>query len=251
MVQSDKGAWIVKRFDGESTQTIENYYTTNLDRGVTPTNPLINSTTTTNKYTSLLEKTQSTFSIQAFYKDTFAPTHYDIESDSFIVDDVAAFSTNLNQEFNSDTNTIQDKVLLAQILQTQGSGLNIDKKEILNAVSNPITKTLIKETIYNRDVLLGTDDKKHKILLAKGDDALQSGTGIDTFYFRRGDDTLQGGSGDDVLQTSNDKNKILQNDRYRRCVTLDVTQIRYNNVVYKNERINIVNDLNFNEREVV
>ena len=40
---------------------------------------------------------------------------------------------------------------------------------------------------------------------------------------------------DDVLQTSNDKN--------RRCMTLDVTQIRYNNVVYKNKQINIVNNL--------
>ena len=210
MAQADKEAWIVKQFDGESTQTLENYYTTNLDKGTTPTNPLTTSTTTSNKYTTLLEKTQSTFSIQAFYKDEFAPTHYDLESDSFIVDDTPAFNANLSQEFNSTVNTIQEKVLLAQLLQTQGTTLDIDKKEILNAVNNPITQALIKETLYNRDIVLGTptddvvktDDNKHQILLGKGDDVLQSGTGIDTFYFRRGD-------GSDIIQDAGGIDKLV------------------------------------------
>ena len=210
MLQSDKEAWIVQNFDGESTQTLENYYITNLDKGITPTDSLTNSTITSNKYTTLLEKSKSTFSIQAFYKDTFAPTHYDLQNDSFIVDDAAAFNINLSTEFNSTTNTIQEKVLLAKILQTQGTTLNIDKKEILGAVSNPVDKALIKETLYNRDIVLGTseddviqtDDKKHKILLGKGDDALQSGTGIDTFYFRRGD-------GSDVIQDAGGIDKLL------------------------------------------
>jgi hypothetical protein len=36
MQEADKEAWIVKRFEAESTKTIEDYYTTNLDNGKTP-----------------------------------------------------------------------------------------------------------------------------------------------------------------------------------------------------------------------
>ena len=210
MSKSDKETWIVKRFDGESTQRLENYYTTNLDKGSIPTTPLTAASTVThNKYTTLLEKTQSTFAIQAFYKELFAPTHYDLESDSFIIDDATSFYTNLTQEFNSTTKTIQDKVALAKLIQMQRTGLSIDTGELLNTITNPTTKTLLKETLYGRDVILGsndddvvqTDDKKHTILLAEGDDVLQSGKGIDSFYFRRGDgnDLIQDAGGIDRL----------------------------------------------------
>jgi len=109
MQEADKEAWIVKRFEAESTKTIEEYYTTNLDNAKSPNKAITSSTTLANKYTSLTDKLQSTFTIQAFYKDEFAPTHYDLASDSFIIDDATAFNTNIADYFNNDTHTIQEK----------------------------------------------------------------------------------------------------------------------------------------------
>ncbi len=216
MQESDKKAWIVKRFEGESTQDIENYYTNNLDNNKLPSRPISSSATITNKYDRLKEQLQSTFAIQTFYKDEFAATHYDLESDSFIIDDAAAFNTTITEYFNSSQNSIQDKLLLARTIQRESFGLQADTKTILNAINNPITKEFVKDTLYQREVILGTQDddvmqttdSKSEILLAQGDDALQSGRGNNTFYFRRGDgsDTIQDAGGVDKLVFDTDIN---------------------------------------------
>jgi len=228
MQEADKEAWIVKRFEAESTKTIEDYYTTNLDNAKTPNKAITSSSTISNKYDSLKDKLQSTFTIQAFYKDEFAATHYDLASDSFIIDDATAFNTKIAEYLNSTTNTIQEKILLAKTMQREQFGLQADTKEILNAVNNTITKDLVKDTLLQREVILGTSeddilvttDTKSKILLDAGDDILQSGKGNNTFYFRRGDgnDTIQDAGGIDKLVfdvniNANDVIVKLENNR--------------------------------------
>ena len=149
-------------------------------------------------YTTLLKKAQSTFTILAFYQDEFSDTHYDIDTDKFIIDDSEAFNQKMKEYFNSTTKTIEEKLYLAKVMQMQGSGVNFDVDRVTDSIDNEIIKTFVKDMFMQRIVTIGTAE-------------------------------------DDVLQTSNDKN--------RRCMTLDVTQIRYNNVVYKNKQINIVNNL--------
>jgi len=111
MTQSDKQAWITERFLAKDflTSKIESYYETNLSNLTIPTKAIVNNEKANTSYTTLLNKTQSTFTI-AFYQDEFSDTHYDIDTDTdkFIIDDEAAFNTKIAEYFNSTTKTIKN-----------------------------------------------------------------------------------------------------------------------------------------------
>jgi len=92
MAQTDKQAWITERFLAKDflTSKIENYYETNLNNSTIPTKAVVNNEKANTSYETLLTKAQSTFTILAFYKDEFSDTHYDIETDKFVIDDKEA-----------------------------------------------------------------------------------------------------------------------------------------------------------------
>jgi trimeric autotransporter adhesin len=215
MHQSDKEAWIAERFsakDNFSTK-IEDYYKNNLNNGVSPTRATTNDANIRLQYTATVEKIQSSFAILSFFKDEFTPTHYEIESDRFIIDDTTQFNTNIINYFNN-SNTIEEKTFLAQMMQRQQAGLDFEIDTILDAVENKITQELIRSIFVDRNVIIGnendeiifTDDSKHQIILNKGDDKLLSGTNHDTFFYRIGDgyDVIQDNGGTDQLLFDSD-----------------------------------------------
>lgn len=105
MQQSDKQAWITERFLAKDTltNTIETYYETSLNNSKIPTKAVVNNEKANTSYETLLKKSQSTFTILAFYKDEFSDTHYDIDTDKFIIDDNEAFNQKIEVVNNIST----------------------------------------------------------------------------------------------------------------------------------------------------
>ncbi|MGE3612043.1 MAG: calcium-binding protein [Sulfurimonas sp.] len=225
MQEVDKQAWIVEHFQAENqyTTTINNYYNSNLNNGRVPTNSITKNSTIALKYQTLTDTLQSTFAIESVYQDVFSDTHYDLDTQSFIVDDKNALESKLAEYFNSDTNTIDEKLYLAKVMHLQQGGLEFEIDTILKSINNDITKELARyiftgenATLFEnkesyttkgvivtsgKDEIITTSDAGNKILLNGGDDKLISGKGNDTFYFRKGDgaDTIFDKGGVDIL----------------------------------------------------
>jgi hypothetical protein len=188
MQEADKQAWIVERFNATNNYTsqIEKYYHDSLNNNKTPTKPYIKDATNIEiKYNLIAQKLESSFAIQAIYKDILSDAHYDIESDRFVVDNQTQLNTKVTEYFNDDTNTIKQKLYLAKVMQMQGDRLSYDIDTILKNVNNNITEELLRDiytgsstSLYKNkeaDIMIGTkeDDiltvnKKSKILLNGG-----------------------------------------------------------------------------------
>ncbi|MBU0631083.1 hypothetical protein KKA17_00405, partial [bacterium] len=229
MQELDKQAWIVERFEATDKykKSIENYYNTSLSNGKIPTWAITNSTTVTLKYKALEETLESAFAIQSVYGDVFSDTHYDLATQSFVVNDQNNLETKIADYFNSDTHTIDEKLYLAKVMHLQQNSLEFDIDTILTSIDNNITRELARyvytgeeATLFetknsyatdgiivtsDEDELISTTDKGNKIVLGAGDDKLISGKGNDKFYFRRGDgsDTIFDKGGVDILTFDN------------------------------------------------
>ncbi|MCH9812829.1 MAG: tandem-95 repeat protein [Epsilonproteobacteria bacterium] len=209
MVETDKQAWIVEHFEATDivTSQIEKYYHDNLNSGKIPTKPHSDNTTLTTKYDLISQKLESSFTIQSLFKEVFSDVHYVQESDSFIVNDQTALNMSVAEYFESDTNTIEEKLYLAKVMGMQGHGLSFDIDGILKDIDDDITEELIRDIytgssvslfeVKDTDILIGSNEDDNiiaanttsKILLGSGDDKIQSGTNSNTFFFSRGDGT--------------------------------------------------------------
>ncbi|MDD3595660.1 calcium-binding protein [Sulfuricurvum sp.] len=225
MVEADKRAWIVEHFEATNqyTSDIEAYYNTNLNNGKIPTTAKTADTTMEIKYRSLADQLESTFAMQSIFQSEFSSTHYDLATQTFIVDDTSDLQNKITDYFNSDVKTIDEKLYLAKVMQLQQSGLDYDIDTIVGGINNDITQELVRyvytgseATLFeirdtyttdgiivasDADELITTSDANNKILLNGGDDQLISGKGNNTFYFRKGDgsDTIFDKGGVDSL----------------------------------------------------
>jgi len=149
MQEVDKQAWIVERFEATDkyTTTINNYYNKSLNNSKIPTTPITKSDTVATKYQALTDTLQSTFTMQSVYQDVFSDTHYDLDTQSFIVDDKNALESKLSEYFNSDTNTIDEKLYLAKVMHLQQGGLEFEIDTILKSINNDITKELARKDV--------------------------------------------------------------------------------------------------------
>ncbi|MDD5160522.1 MAG: calcium-binding protein [Sulfuricurvum sp.] len=225
MVEADKHAWIVERFEATNTNTaqIESYYNTNLNSGRIPTTAKISNATMEMKYQSLADKIESTFAMQSVYGEVFSDTRYDLNTQSFIIDDAIAMNSKITEYFNSTTHTIEEKLYLAKVMQMQQGGLVYDIDTLVQSIDNDIVQSLVsdiytgtalsafetKESYTTDGIIIATDvdelitlsDSDTKILLREGNDQLNSGKGNNIFYYRRGDgsDTIADRGGVDSL----------------------------------------------------
>ena len=119
MSEADKKAWIADRFFGTDTfmSDIEDYYTTNLNKGIAPSKSLTNDASAQSKYDVLRDRNESSFAILSHYQDLFGDTHYDSDSGKFVIDNEVAFNAKIIQYFNADTNLMEDKLYLASVLE--------------------------------------------------------------------------------------------------------------------------------------
>ncbi|MCK9372542.1 MAG: hypothetical protein M0P91_05045 [Sulfuricurvum sp.] len=147
MVEADKRAWIVERFEATNTNTlqIEAYYNTNLNNGKIPTEAKTDNGTMEIKYQALADTLESTFAMQSVFGDVFSDTHYDLSTQSFIIDDSAAMNAKIIEYFNSDTHTIEEKLYLAKVMQMQQGGLVYDIDTLVQSVNNDIVQSLVSD----------------------------------------------------------------------------------------------------------
>jgi len=165
MQEVDKQAWIVERFEATDkyTTTINNYYNSNLNKGRSPTTPITESDTVATKYQALTDTLQSTFAMQSVYQNVFSDTHYDLDTQSFIVDDKNALESKLAEYFNSDTNTIDEKLYLAKVMHMQQGGLEFEIDTILKSINNDITKELArKDVALQKYTTIKTNTNHHR-----------------------------------------------------------------------------------------
>ena len=136
------------------TTQIQNYYTSNLSIGNIPTKAIIDDANINTQYKQLTQTIESTFAIQSIFKDIFSDTHYDLDTQTFIVDDQTALNTKVLEYLNSPTQTIDEKLYLAKVMQMQYGGLEFSKTEIINNIQNNITKELVKDIYKGSSVSL-------------------------------------------------------------------------------------------------
>ena len=224
MSEADKKAWIADKFFGTDTfmSDIEAYYTTNLNKGISPSKPLTNDSNATSKYDVLRDRSESSFAILSHYQDLFSNTHYDMDNGKFVIDDEVAFNSKMIHYFNTDANSIEDKLYLATVLEMQHSGLIFNRNGVAQNINNDITQELVKDIFAGKEVnfinqsetiikdivigsteadILNIGNTNAKIVLNTGDDKLIAGKGNNEYFYRRGDghDIIQDGGGVDTL----------------------------------------------------
>ena len=244
MNELDKKAWILDRFNATDKfkSDIEAYYVNSLTNGSKPSSPFVVSLADKNevneKYDVLQDRSESSFVILAHFQELFSDTHYDKESGKFVIDNEDAFNAKIVGYLNSDTNTIEDKLYLAEMMEKQHSGLLFNANAILEGIHNSIVEEFVKDVFSAKEfmfvgqdevtkdgIIIGTNEEdmlnlgniNSKVLLGTGNDKVISGTGHNAFYFRLGD-------GEDVIYDAGGADSLIFDEN----ITRDKVLIKLN-----------------------
>ncbi|MDD5387563.1 MAG: calcium-binding protein, partial [Sulfuricurvum sp.] len=195
-------------------------------------------------YNILIERYEAMFALQAYYKDTFSDTHYDISIDEFVIDDTLALTTKLTAYLNNATVSQTDKLYLASMMNNlEGTFLHFDAASMIDSITDTTLKSTITDIMnekvhfqfakdsglysYDNTLVYGKESDESlvinsaqavTILAQGGDDLIRDNAGGNTTYiFRKGDgsDTIYDAGGMDTLKLDN--------------ITLDEVEVVINN----------------------
>ncbi|XPV69494.1 MAG: calcium-binding protein [Halarcobacter sp.] len=156
----------------------------------------------------LIQRYEGAFALNAFY--SFEDLNYDSTNGRFIVDDtkVDSFYIQLSDYFNSENNSLEEKIYLAKIMNMQrGRFILFEDEVILDSINDTTTKELLQKSFFQDDRTIHVYEDNVNL---NQDDAVFIGSNEDEIIKLSGDNTTAITSkGDDVIISAQGDNKYI------------------------------------------
>jgi len=158
----------------------------------------------TRHYEVLINHYESVFAMQTHYKDIFIDTHYSMDRNRIIIDDLDAMSKRVIEYINNSNIELDRRLYLASIMHKQNDWFEFDRETIINGIEDSYTKELVSN-IYNGEIRLQvfSDDKSFfendaLIVGNSGNDYIET---TQQFNYQNNKATIIAGKGNDKIIT--------------------------------------------------